>query len=126
MSCPFCQRIKQGDVVEQNDLAATFPDGFPLSEGHSLVVPIRHEPDFFRLTEAEQNAVLSLVRLVQERLAKTKSVNGFNVGINVGEVAGQTVAHAHVHVIPRRVGDVEDPRGGVRCVLPERAVYWED
>ncbi len=126
MSCPFCQRIKQGDVVEQNELAATFPDSFPLSEGHSLVIPIRHEPDFFRLTEAEQDAVFTLVRLVQERLAKTKSVNGFNVGINVGEVAGQTVAHAHVHVIPRRVGDVEDPRGGVRCVLPERSVYWKD
>ncbi len=126
MNCPFCERIEAGDVVEQNTLAATFPDGYPLSDGHTLIVPIRHEPNFFKLTVPEQEAILSLARVAQERLGKAESVDGFNVGINVGEAAGQTVGHAHVHVIPRRAGDVEDPRGGVRWVIPDRAAYWKD
>ena len=126
MICPFCERIAARDVTDQNELAAAFPDGYPLCDGHTLVVPLRHEPDFFSLTVPEQEAILSLARVVQERIGKAGSVDGFNIGINVGEAAGQTVDHAHVHVIPRRAGDVEDPRGGVRWVIPDRAAYWKD
>lgn len=126
MSCLFCERIAAGDVAERNDMAAAFLDGYPLSDGHTLVVPLRHEPDFFKLTVPEQEAIMSLARVVQERLGKAGSVDGFNVGINAGEAAGQTIGHAHVHVIPRSAGDVEDPRGGVRWVIPERAAYWKD
>ena len=125
MTCPFCERIAARDVTDQNDLAAAFLDGYPLADGHSLVVPLRHEADFFRLTTDEHHAILALVRSLGERLSKGDQVDGFNIGINVGEAAGQTVAHAHVHLIPRKVGDVEDPRGGVRWVIPERAAYWE-
>jgi diadenosine tetraphosphate (Ap4A) HIT family hydrolase len=125
MTCVFCNRIKARDVTDQNDLAAAFPDGYPLTEGHTLIVPLRHERDFFKLTTQEQEAIMSLARAVQERLENIGSVDGFNVGVNVGEAAGQTVGHAHVHIIPRRAGDVEDPRGGVRWVIPDRAVYWK-
>ena len=122
--CPFCKRIEEGVSVERNDLAAAFLDAYPLADGHWLVVPLRHEPDYFRLTTGEHHAILALVRALQERLSKTVHPDGFNVGINVGEAAGQTVGHAHVHLIPRKDGDVEDPRGGVRWVIPERAAYW--
>ena len=124
MDCPFCQRIQGGEVLESNELAAAFPDGYPLSAGHTLIVPLRHEPDFFCLEPAEQEAVLSLARVVQERLVKTYNPDGFNIGVNVGEAAGQTVGHAHMHVVPRHTNDVSDPRGGVRWVIPEKADYW--
>ena len=126
MQCPFCERIENGRSIERNDLAVAFPDSYPLADGHSLVVPLRHEEDFFSLTTDEHHAILDLVRSLRERLSKDGQADGFNIGINVGEAAGQTVGHAHVHVIPRKVGDVEDPRGGVRWVIPERAAYWEE
>jgi diadenosine tetraphosphate (Ap4A) HIT family hydrolase len=126
MNCPFCERIDQGQVAEHNDLAAAFPDGYPVSESHTLVVSKRHEADFFQLNSSEQEAILDIARLVQERLRKAGSIDGFNIGVNIGEAAGQTVPHAHMHIIPRRVGDVDEPRGGVRWVLPDRAAYWTD
>jgi diadenosine tetraphosphate (Ap4A) HIT family hydrolase len=126
VTCPFCHRVEGGEVTEQNDLAAAFPDGYPVSEGHTLIVPKRHEGDFFRLTPDEQESILELARLVQKRLSKDDTVEGFNIGINVGEAAGQTVGHAHMHVIPRRAGDVENPRGGVRHVIPSKGDYQVD
>ncbi len=126
MNCPFCERIAQGQVSEHNDLAAAFPDGYPVSEGHTLIVPKRHEGDFFRLTPDEQDSILELARLIQGRLSKDDTVDGFNIGINVGKAAGQTVGHAHMHVIPRRAGDVENPRGGVRHVIPSKGDYQVD
>jgi diadenosine tetraphosphate (Ap4A) HIT family hydrolase len=126
VTCPFCHRVEGGEVTEQNDLAAAFPDGYPVSEGHTLIVPKRHEGDFFRLTPDEQESILELARLVQKRLSKDDTVDGFNIGINVGEAAGQTVGHAHMHVIPRRAGDVENPRGGVRHVIPSKGDYQVD
>ncbi len=122
--CPFCEQSGGDVVTADNELAAAFPDGFPLSEGHTLVVPKRHVSDFFQLTTDEQEAVLEIAREVQSLLKETYEPDGFNVGINCGEAAGQTVGHAHLHVIPRFSGDVEDPRGGVRWVLPEGAEYW--
>ena len=108
-----------------NDLAVAFLDAFPLSAGHCLVVPPRHEPDFLALTQAEQVAIRALVPAVRRHIEVTGGPAGYNIGINVGEAAGQTVAHAHLDVIPRHEGDVPDPRGGVRWVIPAKAKYWE-
>jgi diadenosine tetraphosphate (Ap4A) HIT family hydrolase len=123
--CPFCDRLAAGELLADNALAAAFPDGFPLAPGHSLIVPRRHEPDFLALTDAEQAAVWGLVGAVRRRLDAQFHPQGYNLGVNIGAAAGQTVWHAHLHVIPRYSGDVPDPRGGVRWILPARARYWE-
>lgn len=122
--CPFCLRIKGQDVELASAQAVAFADGFPLSPGHTLVVPRRHVANFFELNADEQSDLWRLVADVQRALAERERPHGFNVGLNVGAAAGQTVAHAHVHVIPRYTGDVADPRGGVRWVLPAKAAYW--
>ncbi len=123
--CPFCDRIAAGKVEAESRLAVAFPDGFPVSNGHFLVVPRRHEADFFALTQAEQEDMLAVAREVESLLRSKHSPAGFNVGINVGTAAGQTVGHAHLHLIPRYNGDVADPRGGIRWVIPTKAPYWE-
>ena len=92
--------------------------------GHTLVVPRRHVASIFELTEEEWGAVWSMVGVVRRELADEEVPDGFNIGVNDGTAAGQTIAHAHVHVIPRRTGDVEDPRGGVRWVIPAKVRYW--
>ena len=111
-------------MLFSNDLAAAIPDGFPLNPGHTLVVPERHVSSFFDLSAAEQEALWSLVPLVRSEIEEQHSPSGYNLGLNIGESAGQTVDHAHLHIVPRYKGDVADPRGGVRWVLPERAAYW--
>jgi diadenosine tetraphosphate (Ap4A) HIT family hydrolase len=108
-----------------NEHAAAFPDAFPLNDGHCLIVPRRHEADFFALTAEEQAAVWALLSEVRRHIEADGMPDGYNVGINVGEAAGQTVAHAHLHLIPRYRADVLDPRGGIRCVIPAKARYWE-
>lgn len=122
--CPFCARVATGEVAASSDAAVAFADGYPVAEGHMLVCPRRHVEDLFALTGEEWGGLWSLVRAVQRDLAQRTGVEAWNVGANVGAAAGQTVGHAHVHLIPRRAGDVHDPRGGVRWVLPERADYW--
>lgn len=126
MGCVFCDRIERGDVLLSNVHAAAFHDGFPLNPGHMLIVPRRHEADFLALSPEEQASIWALVQPVRG-LIETGGAPpaGYNIGINIGEAAGQTVAHAHLHLIPRHRGDVPDPRGGVRCVVPEKARYWE-
>jgi diadenosine tetraphosphate (Ap4A) HIT family hydrolase len=124
--CPFCDRLAGGEITAGEDLAAAFPDGFPVSPGHTLVVPRRHVSDFFQLTAEEQGAVWRLVASMKKRLDQERAPAGYNVGINVGAAGGQTVWHAHVHVIPRYPGDVEEPRGGVRWVIRARAPYWKE
>lgn len=126
VSCVFCDRLAADNTVAENDLAAAFPDAFPLSPDHCLVVPRRHVADFLALTSEEQGAVWSLVASVRRYIESTWMPDGYNIGINVGEAAGQTVAHAHLHVIPRRHGDVADARGGIRWVIPEKARYWRE
>ena len=126
LDCVFCNRIERGEVLARNDLAVAFLDGFPLSPGHCLILPRRHEPDFLALEADEQAAMWALVGRVRQLIEAAGPVpDGYNIGINVGAAAGQTVAHAHLHVIPRHRGDVPDPRGGVRCVMPDKARYWE-
>lgn len=121
--CPFCARVADSGSSAP---AVAFPDAYPVSHGHTLVVPRRHEPDLFALTHTELAAVWEAVGVTQMKLLAAHSPDGFNVGVNVGAAAGQTVGHAHVHVIPRYVDDVADPRGGIRWVIPGRAPYWEE
>jgi diadenosine tetraphosphate (Ap4A) HIT family hydrolase len=111
-------------IIARNELAAAFPDAFPVSPGHVLIVPRRHEGDFFALTQREQQAVSRLIPAACAWVQAERSPGGCNLGLNVGSVAGQTVPHVHLHPIPRYSGDVPDPRGGVRSVLPGRAPYW--
>ena len=121
MPCPFCARPAP---LFESPLALAFSDAFPLSAGHTLIVPRRHEPDFFALSLAEQAEMLALVADVRRHVDLAHAPAGYNLGVNAGAAAGQTVGHAHLHVIPRYVGDVADPRGGVRWVLPDKAAYW--
>jgi diadenosine tetraphosphate (Ap4A) HIT family hydrolase len=99
-------------------------DGFPISPGHTLIIPRRHTGSFFDLSETERNSLLSLLEDAKRRLDKEFRPDGYNIGINDGSSAGQTVPHLHIHLIPRFHGDREDPRGGVRWIIPEKADYW--
>jgi len=121
--CPFCD-VAATRILHQSPLAIAFTDAFPLSRGHSLVIPRRHVASWFETTDGERGEMLQLLDEVRETLRKTHRPDGFNIGINDGAAAGQTVPHLHIHLIPRYAGDVPDPRGGVRWILPGRADYW--
>ena len=123
-ACPFC--ALDSSILQGNQFALAVCDNFPVSNGHTLIVPRRHVRSFFDLNDAERNAAWELAYRIRDDLCASKLAEGFNVGINDGEAAGQTVMHAHIHVIPRWKHDVTDPRGGVRWVLPEKAKYWND
>lgn len=124
-NCPFCHPAASRVRLE-TDVAVAILDGFPVAEGHTLVVPRRHVASLFDLPDEEQAALWRLVARVRADLVTALKPDGFNVGVNDGTAAGQTVPHAHVHVIPRRSGDVPDPRGGVRWVVPGKAPYWAE
>lgn len=125
IQCPFCT-LDAARIVLENEFALALPDGFPVTEGHTLVVPRRHAASLFDLPDEEEAALWKLVALVRGKLLTELRPDGFNVGLNDGQAAGQTVMHAHVHVIPRRKGDVPDPRGGVRWIMPAKARYWTE
>lgn len=124
--CLFCQ-IQTDDrerVVDENSLAYAIRDGFEVTKHHTLFIPKRHTKDYFGLTQAEINAINQLIDTQKEFLDKTDpTIDGYNIGMNCGEAAGQTVFHCHVHLIPRREGDVENPRGGVRHVIASKGYY---
>lgn len=101
-------------------------DGFPVSEGHTLVIPKRHVASLFELSHEEVGEINSLLFAAKVEIDRAFSPDGYNVGINDGAAAGQTVPHLHVHLIPRYAGDSPDPRGGVRWVMPEKADYWSE
>ena len=122
MKCPFCHP-GPSEIKLRNDLCYVREDSFPVSPGHMLVIPFRHVADFFEIMDDERTAMFELLWLARDRSLETLSPGGFNVGINAGEVAGQTVMHVHLHLIPRFDGDVADPRGGVRWIFPEKAQY---
>ncbi len=123
-NCLFCGWIKEGKAVNTLGTVAAFEDGHPVTEGHLLVVPLRHTADFFSMTEQERRDTEDLIDILAENLRTTDpEVTGFNVGINIGESAGQTIFHAHTHLIPRRHGDSENPRGGVRGVIDGKRGY---
>ena len=121
--CPFC-RVPAEAIARASDHAIAIPDGYSVAPGHTLVIPRRHVASVFDLTVEEWSDVWRLVSQVRREVSELRNADGVNVGVNDGAAAGQTVAHAHIHVIPRRYGDVPDPRGGVRWVIPASADYW--
>lgn len=118
--CPFCDA---STAIARNDLAYARFDRYPVSPGHCLLIPLRHVSNFFETTAEEKAALFALIDEMKKRTDVTHTPDGYNIGINVNETAGQTVMHAHVHLIPRYVGDMKDPRGGVRGVIPEKQRY---
>ncbi len=124
--CLFCnvQVNDKSRVLAENSLAYVIRDGFPVTENHTLFIPKRHVADYFGLTQAEVNAINSLMHEQKQLLMKAdRQIDGFNIGMNCGESAGQTIFHCHVHLIPRRKGDVENPRGGVRHIINGKGFY---
>lgn len=121
--CAFCE-LPPERIVAENELALAFRDGFPVTEHHTLIIPKRHVSDYFDLFQPERNAMQALMEQQRALILKSDpSVTAFNVGINAGADAGQTIFHCHMHLIPRRKGDVEEPRGGVRGVIPAKQKY---
>jgi diadenosine tetraphosphate (Ap4A) HIT family hydrolase len=124
--CLFCdiQTKHKARIIAANNLAYAISDGFPVTQGHTLFIPRRHINDYFGLVKAEVNAINALMSAHKNMLqAKDSTIEGFNIGMNCGEVAGQTIFHCHVHLIPRRKGDVENPRGGVRHIIAGKGFY---
>ena len=121
--CPFCP-VKERETIASHALAVAVTDSFPLTKGHSLIVPRRHVASFFELTFDERVAMLGLLDEAKASLDRQHAPDGYNIGINDGAAAGQTVMHVHIHLIPRYHGDADDPRGGVRWIFPKKAEYW--
>ena len=120
-SCVFCEQNRPKVAVNTHSFAIL--DAYPVSPGHSLIIPNRHVRTVLELSNAEYAACFDLVRAVCEILRQEHRVADFNIGANCGAIAGQTVMHAHIHVIPRYAGDVADPRGGIRNIVPGRGPY---
>ena len=121
--CLFCNS-KTSVVVHENDLAYASYDTYPVTEQHCLIIPKRHVVDYFELSNEELIACNDLIKIVKnEVLDKDKSIKAFNVGTNAGKIAGQSIMHCHIHLIPRREGDVDNPQGGVRSVIPKKQHY---
>jgi len=123
-TCPFCQPTS-GSVFFETSLVQGLWDGFPVSPGHALIVPRRHVVRWAETTGQERQQLTSAIAEVQQLIQEQHQPDGFNVGFNDGPSAGQTIGHLHIHVIPRYEGDVPDPRGGIRLVIPNKARYWE-
>jgi len=123
--CPFCS-IQRDKFIAHDVHTFTVRDTLPVSPGHMLILPKRHVASIF---EASQEEVVSLWEALKQsriQLLKEFSPDGFNIGINDGLASGQTILHLHIHIIPRYKGDVPDPRGGIRWIFPDKAVYWKD
>ena len=121
--CLFCNSKISG-VAHENDLAYASYDTYPVSDHHCLIITKRHVKDYFDLSNDELIACNDLIKIVKEEIInKDNTVKAFNIGTNIGKMSGQTIMHCHIHLIPRRKGDVEDPRGGVRGVIPEKQKY---
>jgi diadenosine tetraphosphate (Ap4A) HIT family hydrolase len=121
--CLFCNSKSSG-IAHENNLAYASYDTYPVSEQHCLIIPKRHVVDYFDLSDDEVIACNELIKIIRkEVLIKDKSVKAFNVGTNAGKLAGQSIMHCHIHLIPRREGDVDNPQGGVRSVIPKKQHY---
>ncbi len=121
--CIFCNPGADRELIAESATAYAIYDKFPVNEGHALIIPKKHCADYFELSFKEQAACFLLLNKVKDTVQKNFTPDGFNVGINIGQLAGQTIFHVHIHLIPRYVNDVTDPRGGVRGVVPERRGY---
>ena len=123
-NCPFCTLAPER-IIDSNAFGVTIRDGFPISPGHTLVIPKKHIGSWFAIGIEEQLGLLDLLARAKVVLEEGLNPDGYNIGINDGPAAGQTVPHLHMHLIPRYKGDIGDPRGGVRWIIPEKAKYWE-
>ena len=124
--CLFCN-INESGFAHKNDLAYASYDSYPVSKDHCLIIPKRHIKDYFDLSKDELIACYELIKIVKEEiLIKDQTVKGFNLGTNIGKVAGQSILHCHFHLIPRRKDDVENPQGGIRSVIPNKQHYKRD
>lgn len=121
--CLFCS-LPPGRVIDSSPLGLVIRDAFPISPGHTLIIPKRHVGSFFDLGTEERTDILALLDRAKANVDKDFNSQGYNIGINDGTAAGQTVPHLHIHLIPRYDGDRPDPRGGVRWIIPEKADYW--
>ena len=124
-TCPFCT-IAPEKIIVQNAHTFTVRDMLPVSPGHTLIVPKRHIAGIFEAEPDEVAALWDALQQARTQLLKDFSPDGFNIGINDGLAAGQTILHLHIHIIPRYIGDMPDPRGGIRWIFPDKAVYWKD
>jgi diadenosine tetraphosphate (Ap4A) HIT family hydrolase len=121
--CPFCEGFDEDRILYQDSSWVAVYDAYPVSKGHVLVIPKRHAETYFDLNYIELASIGIVIGVVKRILDKKFNPDGYNIGINCGEMAGQTVPHCHIHIIPRYKGDVEDPRGGVRGVIPNMQKY---
>ena len=121
--CLFCN-VSESGCAHENELAYASYDSYPVSDHHCLIIPKRHIKDYFELSKDELMACDELIKILKEEiLKKDQSVKGFNLGTNIGKISGQSILHCHFHLIPRREGDVENPQGGVRSVIPDKQHY---
>ena len=121
-TCIFCD-LPEERIQYESDLWLVVRDGFPVSPGHTLIIPKRHVSDYFEINEHEHSTLQSVINITKDQLDAEFNPSGYNIGINCGEAAGQTVFHLHVHLIPRYLGDMDDPKGGIRGVIPEKQKY---
>ncbi|HKK31290.1 MAG TPA: HIT family protein [Alphaproteobacteria bacterium] len=122
--CPFCTPETER-VFYESELVVGLWDRYPVSPGHALMVPRRHVGGWFDASQEEQQALIAALEVAKREIEKNHEPDSYNIGVNSGEAAGQTVLHLHLHLIPRYTGDEEDPRGGIRKLFPGRARYWE-
>ena len=125
ISCPFCA-LSKNRIVASNEHAMVIWDSYPVSKGHTLLIPSRHVSSFFDLIKDERSSLFALLEQAKVALDNELHPDGYNIGINDGSSAGQTVPHLHIHLIPRYEGDQPDPRGGIRWIFPEKAKYWDE
>ncbi len=122
--CPFCQYLSSNRIVKEHGSVIAILDKFPVTKNHYLIIPKRHVETYFEMSAQERQDADTLLLVLKEKcLQEDPSIKGFNIGMNCGSVSGQSVMHAHIHLIPRRAGDVADPKGGVRGVIPEKQKY---
>ncbi len=120
--CPFCN-VAKNKIITSNSLAFAIYDNTPVNKGHVLVIPFRHFSNYFEATKEEKYAIIDLIEEVKRIIDEKFSPQGYNLGVNIGLCSGQTVMHVHYHVIPRYTGDMKEPKGGVRGVIPEKRLY---
>lgn len=125
-NCPFCgieNKVDKSRIIYEDSTWVAIEDGYPVSKGHTLLIPKRHCKTYFDLNYLELASVGVTIGIIKMMLDKKYKPNGYNIGVNCGEASGQTVPHCHIHIIPRYNGDMEDPRGGVRGVIPSKQKY---
>jgi diadenosine tetraphosphate (Ap4A) HIT family hydrolase len=122
LSCPFCE-IPKNIIIKENDLSIAVYDKYPVNKGHILIITKRHVIDYFDASEEEKSSLFNLMEKCKKFLDKEYKPDGYNIGLNCGTDAGQTIMHLHLHLIPRYKNDIDDPTGGVRGVIPEKRIY---